>query len=401
MDEIKEFAEALLDQLSVELNEEKVVSELSHKITEDTSFNVEFDNLNDISYEIFDKMKKHLKDFTSIEIPNNINISYLNLIDFKKLKSKKVYATERAKNYVDELFEAVSKNNFDDIVTMIKNDIIKFFVYSTYAKSYISKISTTYGDYYDSMIYINEFIMKRYPKIILYKYGKPYDSKFPMVRSAYVGALKMTILEEMIHSIQTKLHEINEESIRCVNYINEELAKIILNLDENTVSTLSKYLKLEDIPNEFPIAKRANLFFNINPDNFIVNTLGPDVMTFTKIEIDEKIDNAIPQLHDIYKQWLKPIQMHHAAFSVMEGMAKFIVERILKADKNFQDYKKIFYEQHTNTSYNMKKNLGETFVEMCFEQFKAKSFKIIMKKIPTTRELKEPKIYINRIINEK
>ena len=49
----------------------------------------------------------------------------------------------------------------------------------------------------------------------------------------------------------------------------------------------------------------------------------------------------------------------------------------------------------------MKKNLGETFVEMCFEQFKAKSFKIIMKKIPTTKELKEPKIYINRIINEK
>ncbi len=399
MDEIKEFAEALLDQLEVETNEEKEILELSHKIKDDVNFKLEFDDLKDTSYEIFQKMKRLLKDFTTIEIASNVKISYLNLKDFKKLKSKKVCATERSKNYVNELFEAVSKNNLNDIINIIQNDIPKFFVYSTYAKSYISKISTTYGDYYDSTIYINEFIINRYPKIMLYKYGKPYDSNFELVRSAYIGALKMTVLEELIHSTQIKLREINEESVRCVNYINEELAKIILNLDELLVSTLSKYLKLEDIPDEFSIAKRANLFFNINPDNFIVNVIGPDVMTFTKIEIDKKIDDAIPQLHDIYEQWLKPIQMHHSVFSVMEGMAKFIVEHILKSDKNFQDYQKIF-DVPNNTSYDTKKDVGKIFVETCFEKFQKKSFEIIMKKIPTTKELREPKLYINRINNE-
>ena len=38
MGETEEFAEALLDQISVELNEEKEIAELSNKITDDKDF---------------------------------------------------------------------------------------------------------------------------------------------------------------------------------------------------------------------------------------------------------------------------------------------------------------------------------------------------------------------------
>jgi len=45
MKELDEFAEALLAQLSVEINEEKEISELSSKINDDASFNVKFLNI--------------------------------------------------------------------------------------------------------------------------------------------------------------------------------------------------------------------------------------------------------------------------------------------------------------------------------------------------------------------
>ena len=59
-------------------------------------------------------------------------------------------------------------------------------------------------------------------------------------------------------------------------------------------------------------------------------------MTFTHVEIDPKIGESIPQLLDIYKKWLVPIQQHHAAFTAMEGMAAFAIENILKDDEDFQ-----------------------------------------------------------------
>ena len=42
----------------------------------------------------------------------------------------------------------------------------------------------------------------------------------------------------------------------------------------STVSQLSEYLQLQSVPEEFVLAKRANLFFMLNPDNFITNVLG-------------------------------------------------------------------------------------------------------------------------------
>ena len=104
----------------------------------------------------------------------------------------------------------------------------------------------------------------------------------------------MTILEEIIHSVQNNLQRLNKEAVIQVNEINEELAKTILELDDNTVSQLSEYLQLQLVPEEFVIAKRANLFFMLNPDNFITNVLGPDIMTYNKVDIDPKILEFIP-----------------------------------------------------------------------------------------------------------
>ena len=49
MSEFDEFAEALMGQLSVETDEEKVIVELAKKIKEDRSFTVEFDDVESLS----------------------------------------------------------------------------------------------------------------------------------------------------------------------------------------------------------------------------------------------------------------------------------------------------------------------------------------------------------------
>ncbi|NIU00724.1 MAG: hypothetical protein GWN01_07240, partial [Nitrosopumilaceae archaeon] len=70
-----------------------------------------------------------------------------------------------------------------------------------------------------------------------------------------------------------KLHKKNKDAVVKVNAINEELAKVILELDDETVKNLSEYLQLQPVPDDFPLAKRANIFFMLNPDHFIVNVL--------------------------------------------------------------------------------------------------------------------------------
>ena len=78
-----------------------------------------------------------------------------------------MFATKQSRDFVDELFSAVADLDIKGIAQLIEKDTEKFLVYSTYAKSYISKISTTYGDYLDSCVYLNKFILSSYPKIIL------------------------------------------------------------------------------------------------------------------------------------------------------------------------------------------------------------------------------------------
>ena len=395
MPELDEFAEALMAQLSVEINEEKEIAQLAKKIEEDRNFAVEFDSVENISQKIFAGLVQKVGSYTGLEVSNDLSVEYLKLNEFKRLKGKKVF-TDNAREFVDRLFDAVTKNDLKKISEIIKEDTAKFLVYSTYVKSYISKISTTYGDYLDSKIYLNMFILGDYPKIILYKQGPPYEVRAESVKSGYLGALKMTILEEIIHSVQTNLQKLNMQAVIQVNAINEELAKTILALDDQIVTQLTEYLQLQLVPDEFKLAKRANLFFMLNPDNFITNVMGPDVMTYTKVEIDPKITEFIPILQEIYQRWLKPIQSQHAIFTTMEGMAEFVVQQILKDDTNFQNYLTTFAGTDYS-AYSVKKSTGKEFTEYMFDKFGKNTFKKLIMDPPNTKELKNPQLYLNRI----
>jgi len=395
LSELDEFAEALIAQLSVEINEEKEIDKLAKKIKEDRNFAVKFDSVENISQKIFPGLVQKVSSYTELEVSTDLSVEYLDLNEFKKLKGKKVF-TDTSREFVDKLFNAVTKTDLEKISEVIKEDTAKFLVYSTYVKSYISKISTTYGDYLDSTIYLNMFILGDYPKIILYKQGPPYEIRSESVKSGYLGALKMTILEEIIHSVQTNLQRLNMEAVIQVNTINEELAKTILTLDDKIVTQLTEYLQLQLVPEEFNLAKRANLFFMLNPDNFITNVMGPDVMTYTKVEIDPKITEFIPSLQEIYQRWLKPIQSQHAIFTTMEGMAEFVVQQILKDDMDFQNYLTTFAGTDYS-AYSVKKSTGKEFTEYIFDKFGKNTFKKLIMNPPNTKELKNPQLYLNRI----
>jgi len=395
MSEFDEFAEALMGQLSVEIDEEKVIAELAKKIKEDRSFTVKFDDIESVSQNLFADLVQRVNEYMGLEVSKELSIEYLKLDEFKRLKGRKVF-TETGREYVDKLFDAVAKNDLKTISELIKENTAKFLVYSTYVKSYISKISTTYGDYLDSKIYLNRFILDDYPRIILYKQGSPYESNAESVKSGYFGAMKMTILEEIIHSVQDNLHRLNTQAVMDVNTINEELAKTILELDDKTVTHLTEYLQLQLVPDEFQIAKKANLFFMLNPDNFITNVMGPDVMTYTHVEIDPKISELIPSLEEIYKRWLKPIQAQHAVFTTMEGMAEFVVQQILKDDADFQNYLTTFVG--TNYSdYSVKKSTGKEFTQNIFNVYGKDTFLKLITDPPNTKELKDAQLYLNRI----
>lgn len=206
----------------------------------------------------------------------------------------------------------------------------------------------------------------------------------------------MTMLEEQVHSVQKNLYETNKNAVTMVNEINEELANIILALDSAKIKTLYEYLQLPPVPDEYPIAQRANLFFTLNPDNFIVRVLGPDVMTFTNVSVDPKISEMIPQLLDVYQRWLKPIQIHHAAFTIMEGMAEFAVRSILKDDKDFHNYLTTFANTDIS-SYQVRKSIGMDFTEYVSAKIGKDTYKKLIDNPPTTRELKNPESYLKRI----
>lgn len=394
--EFEEFAEALFGQLSVEINEEKEIAKLANMANEDLSQKITFEKLEDIANQAYPTLKKNVEEFLGIKIAENLKVEFPELIELKKLKGEKVFSDEKSKVFVRELFDAVANEELNKIAELMKKDTAKYLVYSTYAIQYISKISTTYGDYLDSVIYLNKFVLSRYPQIILHKQGEPYESGFANVNSGYLGAVKMTVLEELIHSTQEKLHQLNKNAATQVNLINEELATIILELDNQTVNNLSEYLQLQAVPDDFPFAKKANLFFFLNPDHFLIEQIGPDVMTFTHVEIDPKISNAIPQLLDIYKKWLNPIQQHHAAFTLMEGMAGFAIENILKDDQDFQNYLTTFMGTDFS-SYQVRKSMGKDFTKIIYERLGKNAFKKLIEYPPNTREIKEPQLYLNRV----
>jgi len=396
MGEFEEFAEALFGQLSVEINEEKEISELSIKAKDDLAGKIEFKKLEDIANEVFSIYKNRIEEFLDIKVSNDLQIKFPQLEELKILKGDKVFADDNSKKFVTELFYAVSKEDRSKIAELMKQNTAKYLVYSTYAIQYISKITTTYGDYLNSTVYLNKFILSRYPQIILHKQGEPYELKFENVNSGYRGAVKMTVLEEMIHSTQENLQQINKNAAIKVNKINEELAKIVLSLDSEIINKLSEYCQLQTVPENFPFAKKANLFFFLNPDHFLIEQIGPDIMTFTHVEMDPKIGELIPELLDIYKKWLIPIQQHHAAFTVMEGMASFAIENILKNDEDFQNYLNTFMGTDFS-SYQVRKSMGKDFVKAVYEKLGKDTFKKVIENPPNTRELKDPQLYFKKL----
>ena len=396
MGEFQEFTEALFGQLSVEIDEEKEIIKLASRAKEDLKGKVEFNNLESIAADVFSTYKNKVEEFLDVKIPENIELKFPELTDLKRLKGEKVFADKESKEFVTELFNAVAKENKTRIAELMQEDTAKYLVYSTYAIQYISKITTTYGDYLDSIIYLNKFILSRYPEIILHKQGEPYDTKFENVNSGYVGAVKMTVVEELIHAAQENLQQVNKNAAIEVNKINEELAGIILSLDSETINKLSEYCQLQAVPDDFPFAKKANLFFFLNPDHFLIEQIGPDVMTFTHVEIDPKIGESIPQLLDIYKKWLVPIQQHHAAFTAMEGMAAFAIENILKDDKDFQNYLTTFMGTDFS-SYQVRKSMGKDFTKIVYEKLGTKTFKKMIEVPPNTKELKDPQLYLKKL----
>ena len=108
--ELDEFAEALMAQLSVEIDEEIEIKQLAEKIEEDRNFMVEFDSVENISQKIFPDLVQKVYSYTGLEVSNDLSIEYLGLDEFKKLKGKKVF-TDTARKFVDELFVAVTKND--------------------------------------------------------------------------------------------------------------------------------------------------------------------------------------------------------------------------------------------------------------------------------------------------
>ncbi|MDC0883792.1 hypothetical protein PL987_01730 [Nitrosopumilus sp.] len=396
MGEFQEFTEALFAQLSVEIDEEKEIIKLASRANDDIGQKAEFDKLEDIATNVFSEYRVKVEEFLGIKIPENIELKFPELTDLKILKGKKVFADKESKEFVTELFNAVAKENKTRIAELMQEDTAKYLVYSTYAIQYISKITTTYGDYLDSIIYLNKFILSRYPKIILHKQGEPYESKFDSVNSGYIGAVKMTVIEELIHAVQENLQQVNKNAAMEVNKINEELASIILSLDTETINKLSEYCQLQAVPDDFPFAKKANLFFFLNPDHFLIEQIGPDVMTFTHVEIDPKIGESIPQLLDIYKKWLVPIQQHHAAFTAMEGMAAFAIENILKDDKDFQNYLTTFMGTDFS-AYQVRKSMGKDFTKVVYEKLGTVTFKKMIEIPPNTKELKDPQLYLKKL----
>jgi hypothetical protein len=394
--EYQEFAEALFGQLTVEIDEEKEIIGLAKKARDNIAGKVEFKKLEDIANEIFPILKSKAEEFLGVKVPENIELKFPELEELKRIKGKKVFSDEKSNEFVTELFNAVAKENYKKIAELMQQDTKKYFVYSTYAIQYISKITTTYGDYLDGEIYLNKFILSRYPEIILHKKGEPYESNFENVNSGYQGAVKMTVLEEVIHSAQENLQQVNMNAAREVNKINEELAGIILSLDTKIVNELSEYCQLQAVPDDFPYAKKANLFFFLNPDHFLIEQIGPDVMTFTHVEMDPKIGELIPELLGIYKKWLVPIQQHHVAFTTMEGMAAFAIENILKDDKDFQNYLSTFMGTDFS-SYQVRKSMGKDFTKMVYEKLGKDTFKKMIDIPPNTRELKDPQLYLKKL----
>ncbi|CAI9831835.1 conserved hypothetical protein [Nitrosopumilaceae archaeon] len=390
MAEQDEFAEALFGQLAVELAEEKEIADLGERAAEALE-GPPFRPLEEAAAEAAARYRGEAAGFLGLDVPES-RLEFPDLAGFKELKGRKVFAAPGSAGFVTELFAAVSACDQDAVAALAVRDPARYMVYSTYAIQYLSKLSTTYGDYMDGAIYLNGFVLSRYPAIILHKRGGAGRAE---VEAGYAGAVKMAVLEETVHSAQGPLQEANAAAASEVNRINEEIAASVLGLDDGAVRRLSSHCRLQEVPDEFPLARRANLFFFLNPDHFLTGQIGPDVMTHTHVEVDGAISSEMPGLQAAYMEWLPHIQAHHAAFTVMEGMAGLAVGRVLGDDPDYMAYGAAF-AGGDQSSYGVRKGIGAGFAGRVYDELGSGAFRRMLEDPPTTRQLGDPAGYAAR-----
>ena len=80
----------------------------------------------------------------------------------------------------------------------------------------------------------------------------------------------------------------------------------------------------------------------------------------------------------------------------MEGMAEFAVQNILKDDSDFQNYLSTFMGTDFS-SYKIRKSMGKDFTQAVYDKKGKETFKMIIENPPTTRELKDPQLYLKRM----
>ena len=84
MGEFQEFAEALFGQLSVELDEEKEITELATRAKEILPDNIQFKELEDIANGILSEYKQKAEEFLGVKTPDNIDIKFPELSELKE-----------------------------------------------------------------------------------------------------------------------------------------------------------------------------------------------------------------------------------------------------------------------------------------------------------------------------
>ena len=392
MGEIDEFAEALFGQMEVELQEEKEIARLGNMISEDPGFDVKFEDTETLCKSLLSEYAPKASNLFGISYDTDTDLKCLELKEFKRMKSQKVFCNPKSREFVDNLFATVASNDHNAIVDIIRNDPIRYMVYSMYVIQYISRLTTTYGDYSNGTIFINDFILSRYPRIILYNMGAPYGANMDMVVSGYRGAAKMTVLEESIHSMQKDLLQVSSQSAIGINDVNENLAGIIMDMSNDSIRYLSNYLQLQPVPDDFPFARKANLYFFLNPDHFLYEQGGDSLMTRTSVDLDVKITEYIPTLPKLYEEWLINAQKHHAVTMLRDGMAGFAVKNILGTDPDFEWYLRMFVQTDAATYYAPRR-IGVAFVEHINQRFGQEGFDVMMSEPPTIQELSDPTTY--------
>ena len=79
----------------------------------------------------------------------------------------------------------------------------------------------------------------------------------------------------------------------------------------------------------------------------------------------------------------------------MEGIAEFSVQNILSNDLDFQNYLTTFMGTDFS-SYQVRKSMGKEFTSKIYEKFGVNTFNFLIEKPPSTRELKDPELYLKR-----